>query len=89
MAWGAVPIVSALACFRDFVTPSHNGIVFDHRGANSVANLTEVFAGLPQQPLEAMSRGALHVRETHAPKRIAAQFLDDFESIRREKPRKP
>ena len=88
MAWGAVPVVSALACFNDFVTPGQNGFVFDHRGADPVANLAVVLAGLPEQPLEELSRGALRVRETHAPKRIATQFLDDFESILRNSPGK-
>jgi len=83
MAWGAVPIVSALPCFRDFVAPGLNGLVFDHRAADPAENLATVFASLRQQPLEKLSLEALRVRETHAPKRIAAQFLSDFESIRR------
>jgi glycosyltransferase involved in cell wall biosynthesis len=81
MAWGTVPIVSALACFSDFVTPGQNGFVFDHRGADPVTNLAAVLASLPAQPLEELSRGALRVKDTHAPKRIAARFLNDFESI--------
>ena len=81
MAWGAVPIVSALACFRDFITPWQNGFVFDHRGADPVGNLAAVLASLPDQPLADLSRAALDVRTTHAPARIAAQFLDDFKAI--------
>jgi glycosyltransferase involved in cell wall biosynthesis len=84
MAWGAVPIVSALACFKDFVAPRQNGFVFDHRAADPVASLATVLASLPQQPLEELSREALRVRETHAPKRIAARFISDFESILRQ-----
>jgi hypothetical protein len=33
--------------------------------------------------LESLSLGALRVRTTHAPARIAAQFLDDFARILR------
>lgn len=83
MAWGAVPVVSALACFRDFITPSQSGFVFDHRGTDPTANLASVLTSLPNQPLEALSLGALRVRTTHAPARIAAQFLDDFARILR------
>ena len=84
MAWGAVPIVSALACFKDFVVPGQNGFVFDHRAEDPVAGLATVLAGLPQQPMAELSREALRVRETHAPKRIAAQFISDFESVLRQ-----
>jgi glycosyltransferase involved in cell wall biosynthesis len=81
MSWGAVPVVSALACFKDFITPQQNGLGFDHRGKDSVQTLAALLADLPRQPLEALSRAALGVRITHAPERIAAQFLDDFARI--------
>lgn len=84
MAWGTVPIVSALACFRDFITPPKNGLIFNHRDADPAANLAGMIASLPEQPLEAMSLEALCVRETHSPKRIATLFLSDFESVVRD-----
>jgi len=81
MAWGAVPIVSALGCFRDFITPLQNGFVFDHRSADPAGRLAALFGTLPDRPLEELSRAALGVRISHAPARIATQFLDDFETI--------
>jgi glycosyltransferase involved in cell wall biosynthesis len=39
MAAGAVPIVSNLACFTDFVRDGQNGLVFDHRAADAAEQL--------------------------------------------------
>lgn len=46
MAAGAAPIVSDLACFRDFVRPGVNGLVFDHKGPDAARRLTEAIASL-------------------------------------------
>ncbi len=46
MAAGAAPVVSALACFRDLVTPGRNGLVFDHRADDASAQLAARFAEL-------------------------------------------
>ena len=37
MAAGAVPVVSRLACFTDFVRDGHNGLVFDHTAPDAAA----------------------------------------------------
>ncbi len=42
MAAGAVPIVSNLACFRDFVRDGENGYVFDHQAEDAAAQLASV-----------------------------------------------
>jgi glycosyltransferase involved in cell wall biosynthesis len=39
MAAGAVPVVSSLPCFRDFVRDGINGMAFDHTGGDSAARL--------------------------------------------------
>ena len=39
MAAGAVPVVSQLACFTDFVQHEKNGLVFDHRAPDAAAQL--------------------------------------------------
>jgi glycosyltransferase involved in cell wall biosynthesis len=46
MAAGAVPVVSDLACFRDFVRPGLNGECFDHTRADASAQLARVLAAL-------------------------------------------
>jgi glycosyltransferase involved in cell wall biosynthesis len=80
MACGAVPIVSDLACFRDFITPGVNGEVFNHRAADPPALLANIFLELAAGPgqREALSQSALAVRQSHHPATIAAAFLRCF-----------
>jgi glycosyltransferase involved in cell wall biosynthesis len=83
MACGAVPIVSDLACFRDFITPGVNGLVFNHRTGDSAARLAEGILTLAREPerCSAMAKAALAVRQSHHPTMIARQFLDCFEAF--------
>lgn len=46
MAAGAVPVVSRLACFTDFVRDGHNGLVFDHTAPDAAAQLAAALARL-------------------------------------------
>ena len=46
MAAGAVPVVSRLACFTDFVHDDQNGLVFDHHGPDAAARLAAVLVRL-------------------------------------------
>lgn len=46
MAAGAVPVVSSLACFTDFVADGENGIVFDHRATDPAAALAAALVRL-------------------------------------------
>lgn len=50
MAAGAVPVVSKLACFADFVRDGENGLVFDHRAADPAAALASVLVQLLREP---------------------------------------
>jgi glycosyltransferase involved in cell wall biosynthesis len=83
MAFGAVPIVSALACFRDFISPGENGLVFDHRRQDAAALLAEQMLFLAARPerLEAMAREARRVRETHHPSVITDAFVACFQDM--------
>jgi glycosyltransferase involved in cell wall biosynthesis len=83
MACGAVPIVSDLACFRDFITPSVNGQVFNHRAADPAAELAEAMLTIANDSARrsAMANAALSVRQSHHPATIAAEFLDCFEEL--------
>jgi len=59
MAAGAVPVVSRLACFTDFVRDGSNGLVFDHTAPDAAARLAAALgrlltdAALRQQLAEA------------------------------------
>lgn len=46
MAAGAVPVVSQLACFTDFVRDGRNGVVFDHTATDAAARLAGALARL-------------------------------------------
>jgi glycosyltransferase involved in cell wall biosynthesis len=46
MAAGAVPVVSRLACFTDFVRDGANGLVFDHTAPDAAAQLAAALARL-------------------------------------------
>ena len=83
MACGAVPIVSDLACFRDFITPGVNGLVFNHRARNPAARLAQKIFTLSSDPERrtAMAEAALAVRQSHHPATIAHDFLVCFEEL--------
>lgn len=46
MATGAVPVVSRLACFTDFVRDGINGLVFDHTAPDAAAQLAAALTRL-------------------------------------------
>ena len=46
MAAGAVPVVSELDCFLDFVRPGENGLTFDHTAHDAAGKLADALAGL-------------------------------------------
>jgi glycosyltransferase involved in cell wall biosynthesis len=88
MACGAVPIVSDLACFRDFITPGVNGRVFNHRSSDASGQLATAFLELAADTaqLKALSKAALAVRESHHPATIASEFLRCFEDLIEQRP---
>lgn len=59
MASGAVPVVSQLACFTDFVRDGHNGLVFEHAAPDAAAQLAAALARLlGDEPLRRRLAGA-------------------------------
>ncbi len=80
MASGCAPVVSALACFRDFVRPGENGLVFDHRGAGPAASLASVLAPLlaDDVSIKKLRESAWRSSSAYALEKVAGRFLDDF-----------
>ncbi|MEY2878517.1 MAG: hypothetical protein RLZZ15_897 [Verrucomicrobiota bacterium] len=78
MAWGAVPVVSGLACFRDFIRDGDNGFAFDHGGAEPAAALAAALARAGEPAARPVAERAVRVRATHSGAAIAQEFLDDF-----------
>lgn len=83
MAWSAVPIVSDLACFKDFIVHEKNGIIFNHRDKNSIKNLSESILRVINNTefRNSLAMEAKKVNATHSTVYIAKQFIDDFNDI--------
>lgn len=78
MAWGALPVVSALECFRDFVRDGENGLCFDHDSPQAAALLGAALERAARPEARRWAEAAVAVRESHSCSSIAAQFLEDF-----------
>lgn len=83
MAWGCVPLVSDLECFKDFITDGHNGMIFDHR-QNAVENLASLLGRVCEcsdAEFREWSGNCISVRESHSVASIADQFLELFQEL--------
>lgn len=83
MAWGCVPVVSDLSCFRDFIFHRKNGLVFDHRCVDAVDSLYQAIesAIIEKDFMYSLSQEAIKVRQSHSTSFIASLFLEEFERI--------
>lgn len=88
MAAGVAPVVSDLACFRDFVRDGENGWVFDHRGPGAEEALAGVLArAMADASLrERAGREARREAERFGFAAVAAAYLAEFEDILAEVP---
>jgi glycosyltransferase involved in cell wall biosynthesis len=84
MAWGCVPIVSSLDCFKDFVNES-NGCFFDHR-LDAEDNLLKALKKIidDESIIESKAINAVEVRKTHSVSKIANDFVQVFKKLRNE-----
>jgi len=83
MAAGAVPVVSALPSFTDFVRPGANGVVFDHAAPGAAGLLADALAGLIADPARRgeLARAAREsVRQYDFPL-MAGRLLEDFSTL--------
>jgi glycosyltransferase involved in cell wall biosynthesis len=83
MAAGAVPVVSDLACFRDFVRDGANGLIFDHTAPDAATRCAAALGGLLADPAR---RSALAARAPEAVRpydyaTFAVQLLEDFAAL--------
>lgn len=83
MAWGAVPVVSDLTCFKDFITYEKNGLIFNHRTNDAKERLAHCIVRLIKdiELRRRLAENALDVRKTHSPEAIAELFLADFKKL--------
>ena len=81
MAWGCVPVVSDLACFRDYLVHQKNGYTFDHRSTDPVGALAAALAQAASPSGQSLAAAAARVRDSHAINTIADRFLADFGAL--------
>lgn len=81
MAWGCIPVVSDLACFRDYLVPGQNGFMFTHDSDARVMLLVSALAHASRPGAESLRPVAAQVRQSHALPTIGARFTEDFYSL--------
>jgi glycosyltransferase involved in cell wall biosynthesis len=84
MAHGCPPLVSNLACFRDFIEDQRSGYVFEHRADCPAEELYRALKSVVSGDGELMS---IAVRSHEAarhydPERVAEMYLEDFAAVR-------
>lgn len=83
MAAGAVPIVSSLRCFQDFISPSKNGLVFDALAHNAIEQLTNHLTALitNRKHREALGREAQITARHYDYESYIERLLEDFTQL--------
>jgi glycosyltransferase involved in cell wall biosynthesis len=83
MAYGAVPVVSQLACFNDFIKNEVNGLTFNQQEATQAELLANALKRLmeSQRFLGELAEEGKLVNKTYASPVVAQQFLKDFSKI--------
>jgi len=85
MATGLAPVVSRLACFRDYIEDGVSGFAYAHHADDPVGNLASVLAKLIADPQLAMHMGENAARRAleFSTQAVAGQYLADFEELLR------
>ena len=83
MAAGCAPLVSDLACFRDFIRPEVNGQIFDHRSSDPVGTLVAALASMvrDRESTARIRHAAWLTAREYTLSKIASQFLADFAQL--------
>ena len=83
MTHGCAVLASNLNCFHDFVARDKTGFVFEHDSPDPVDSLVRVFRQALSDPvrLEQIAHAGLLKSEEFSRRRVASQFLADFEKL--------
>jgi glycosyltransferase involved in cell wall biosynthesis len=83
MAAGAVPVVSHLGCFTDFVSDGETGLVFDHTAPDAAARLAAALKKLLMDPVlrTRLAAAARRRTEPYDFPRFARALLADLETL--------
>lgn len=85
MSCGCPPLVSDLACFRDFIRRDENGAVFDHRAAKPAASLAQELVWLVSdaKARAGLAEKALATAREYEVPHVAERYLADFAALLR------
>ncbi|GAB3264643.1 hypothetical protein GCM10027347_31830 [Larkinella harenae] len=83
MAYGAVPVVSKLDCFNDFIVDGKNGLCYDHEAVDQTDELRQSLAKLMMNDdlLQSLSQEAKGVSVDYSLPVVARQLLGDFNKL--------
>ena len=83
MAAGCVPVMSSLGCFADFIHDGENGVMFNHRANDPVAELSHALLLLVNSPERRarLRQSAWATARGYTLSKIAHELLDDFHSL--------
>jgi glycosyltransferase involved in cell wall biosynthesis len=84
MAHGCAPIVSNLACFRDYIEDNVTGFVFNHRGPATEKNLAACLIhlfGLRREEIARVGEMARVKAAEFEVENVAQRYLEDFQSL--------
>jgi len=90
MATGLVPVVSNLACFKDFIDEGKTGYFFDHRSSDAAKNLSATLASaiLSWEKTCQMGVKATQKALEFSHEQVAALYLTDFKTLLQHKNRR-
>lgn len=84
MAAGAVPVVSRLPCFQDFISPEGNGVVFDESAVGATRDLADRLRLLMIQPERraALSTNARQTAQRYDFREFSSRLLSLFGQLK-------
>jgi glycosyltransferase involved in cell wall biosynthesis len=83
MAAGAVPVVSSLKCFNDYLTPGESSECFDHSSPNAIEQLANVLQLLIENPVRRarLSEAARAVAYRYDYPLFISRILSEFATL--------
>jgi glycosyltransferase involved in cell wall biosynthesis len=83
MAYGAVPVVSKLDCFNDFIVDGENGLCYNNEANDQENELMQSLSQLmtDEEYLKRLSKAAKRVSVNYSLSIVAKRFLGDFNKI--------
>ncbi len=83
MALGYAPILSKLACFREFAEDGVNSYIFDHQHGDPADNLVSTLRKAISQPETTRQMGgrAVETAKKFSYKRVAQAYADDWRAL--------